>query len=200
MSFKRTVTTGLFVAAVCMSWTGPAVAQDASITAHGAYGTVTNSYICPAIAMFSHGEIAFDLLVTGKQGSPREATGTLWTRCIGFNSHIDSTSIDTIVQMTDTTAWVRALYDLGTAGYLNCVDRRGQATHLIVLDIQLQAGTAGTTASPAIHVSSTLPAGGISCDDSSSGETVVFQNFDGGVRPLTSGSISITPSRRTGSD
>jgi len=195
MSFKKIVAATLVVAAVWMSGPRPADAQGASITGSGSYGTVTFSYICPAIVMFSHGEIAFDLHVTGKNNGPGEATGTLRARCVGFNSRSDSTPINTIVEMTETTAWVRGLYDLESAGYFNCVDRSGQAEHGIVLDIQLQAGTVGTPSPPTIHVVSAIPPGGISCDDSTTGETVIFQNFDGGVRPLTSGNISITPHR-----
>jgi hypothetical protein len=204
MMDKKALAAGLFVAAVWMSVATPARAQNASVTARGKYGTATNSYICPAIAMFSHGEIAFDLRVTGKQNGPGEATGILRATCIGFNSRVDSTPINTIVEMTATTVWVRGLYDLESAGYVNCVDRSGQAKSRITLDVQLQAGTAGASSPPTIHVSSTVPPGGISCDDPSSGlgasETVIFQNFDGGVQPLSAGAINITMAERTSSN
>jgi hypothetical protein len=194
---KKVLAGGVLVAAVWMSGAIPARAQNASITGRGRYGTTTFSYICPNIVMFSHGEIAFDLRVTGKQDGQGEATGILRATCIGFNSRIDSTPINTIVEMTETTAWVRGLYDLESAGYLNCVDRSGEARNRIVLDVQLQVGTEKTSSPPTIHVSSTVPPGGISCDDPSTGESVIFQNFDGGVRPLTSGTINITTSGRT---
>lgn len=187
----------VMVGAVWMSGATPARAQSASITGRGRYGTTTFSYICPAIVMFSHGEIAFDLRVTGNQDGPGEATGMLRASCIGFNSRIDSTPINTIVEMTETMAWVRGLYNLESAGYLNCVDQSGQSRNRIVLDVQVRAGAEGTSSPPTIHVSSTVPPGGISCEDPSSGESVIFQNFDGGVRPLGSGTISITKSGRT---
>jgi hypothetical protein len=197
---NRALAASVFAAAMCISGVMPASAQEASITGRGRYGTATNSYICPAIVMFSHGEIAFDLRVTGKQDGPGEATGTLRATCIGFNSRVDSTQINTIVELGETTAWVRGLYDLQRAGYSNCVDRSGRANSRIVLDVQIQTGAAGGSSQPTIHVSSTVPPGGISCEDPSTGESVVFQNFNGDVHPLASGSITITTSRRTSSD
>jgi hypothetical protein len=198
---KRILAAGVFAAAICLSGVTPARAQEASITGRGRYGTATNSYICPNIVMFSHGEIAFDLRVTGKQDGPGEATGILRATCIGFNSRVDSTPIDSIVEIGENTAWVRGLYDLERAGYSSCVDKSGQARSRIVLDVKIQAGAAGGASSqPTIHVSSTVPPGGISCEDPSTGESVVFQNFDGGIHPLASGSITIMTSRRTSSD
>jgi hypothetical protein len=184
----------------CVSGATPARAQEASITGRGTYGTATNSYICPAIVMFSHGETAFDLRVSGKQDGPGEATGTLRATCIGYDSHIDLMAVTTIVQISEKTAWVQALYDLQSAGYSNCVDRSGQAKRRIVLDVQIQAGAAGTSPEPTIHISSTVPPGGISCEDPSTRENVIFQNFDGGAHGLASGSITITTARRTNSD
>lgn len=200
MSFQKVLAVSVFGVAVWMSGIAPAHAQDASITGRGSYGTTTFSYICPPIAMFSHGEIAFDLRVTGKQGSPGEAIGSLRARCIGFDSHVDSIPIDTIVEMTETTASVRGSFDLAGAGYLNCVDKSGQSKTHIVLDIRLQVEAAGASSPATIHVSSAVPAGGISCGDPASGETVIFQNFDGGARPLVSGSISMTMPHPSSSD
>jgi hypothetical protein len=190
----------VFAAVMCVSGAAPARAQQASITGRGTYGTATNSYICPAIVMFSHGETAFDLRVTAKQDGPGEATGTLRATCLGFDSHVDTMPVTTIVQLGGKTAWVQALYDLQGAGYFRCVDQSGQAKSRIVLDVQIQAGAAGASPEPTIHISSTVPPGGIACEDVSTRETVVFQNFDGGVHPLASGSITITTSRRTSSD
>src|SRR5216684_864543 len=132
---KRALAVSVFAAAICIP--APARAQEASITGRGTYGTATNSYICPAIVMFSHGEIAFDLRVTGKQDGPGEAIGVLRATCIGFNSRIDSTPIDSIVEIGEKTAWVRGLYDLERAGYSSCVDKSGQAKSRIVLDVQI---------------------------------------------------------------
>jgi hypothetical protein len=204
MREKRVLVVGVVLAAIVMAAAAPARAQSASITGRGKYGTTTFSYICPAIVMFSHGEIAFDLRVAGKQNGPGEATGILRATCIGFNSRVDSTPIDTIVELTATTAWVRGVYDLESAGYLNCVDRSGQAKSRITLDVQVQVGTAGTSSPPTIHVTSTVPPGGISCDDPAAGlgasETVIFQNFDGGVHPLSSGTMNITVTGKTSSN
>jgi hypothetical protein len=196
----RALAATALAAVLCVSGATPARAQEASITGRGTYGTPTNSYICPAIVMFSHGETAFDLRVTGKQDGPGEATGTLRATCLGFDSHIDAMQVTTIVQLDGKTAWVQAVYDLQSAGYLRCVDRGGQAKSRILLDVQIQAGAVGASPEPTIHISSTVPPGGIACEDFSTRETVVFQNFDGGVHPLASGSITITTSRRTSSD
>ena len=108
---KKVLAAGMLVAAVSLCGAAPARAQNASITGRGTYGTATNSYICPAIVMFSHGEIRFDLRVTGKQDGPGEATGTLRATCMGFDTHMDSTPIDTICSQSRLSRGRRSLGD-----------------------------------------------------------------------------------------
>jgi hypothetical protein len=192
----------LFVAAAVVVGTTAAEAQTSSVTGSGTFGTQAASYICPPIAIFSHGLITFRLNVTSKGDAPGEATGVFQARCGGFNSTLDTVPITAIIEMTETRAWVRGAYDLARAGYNDCVDRAGNAKSRIDLDIQVQAGTTGSLPEPTIHASSVVPAGGISCTDPTSptSDAVVFQNFDGGVRPLLTGNITVTAYRRSGRD
>ena len=192
----------LFIAAAVVFGTTAARAQTSSVTGSGTFGTQAASYICPPIAIFSHGLITFRLNVTSKHEEPGEATGVFQARCGGFNPSLDTVPITAIIEMTETRAWVRGAYDLARAGYNDCVDRAGNAKSRIDLDIQVQAGTTGSWPQPTIHASSVVPAGGISCTDPTSptSDAVVFQNFDGGVRPLLTGSITVTAYGRTGGD
>ena len=192
----------LFVAAAVVFGTTAASAQTSSVIGSGTFGTEAASYICPPIAIFSHGLITFRLNVTSKHDEPGEATGVFQARCGGFNSSLDTVPITAIIEMTETRAWVRGTYDLERAGYSDCVDRTGNAKSRIDLDIQVQAGTTGSSPQPTIHASSVVPAGGISCSDPTSptSDAVVFQNFDGGVRPLLTGNITVTAYRRSGMD
>src|ERR1700736_2694435 len=121
----------LFVAAAVVVGTITARAQTSSVTGSGTFGTEAASYICPPIAIFSHGLITFRLNVTGKHDEPGEATGVFQARCGGFNSSTDTVPITAIIEMTETRAWVRGTYDLERAGYSDCVDRTGNAKRRI---------------------------------------------------------------------
>jgi len=187
---------GMFVALACSA---ASVAQTPTVVGSGTLGTQTASYICPPIAIFSHGLIAFRITVTATQAAPSEASGVFQARCSGFNSSIDTVPITAIIEIGGRRAWVRGSYDLERAGYSDCVDAQGRARSHIDLDLQLEAGKAGADPAPTIHASSVLPAGGISCTDPT-GQPVVFQNFDGGAKPLLTGEITVTQPQRTNSN
>lgn len=134
-----------------------------------------------------------DLRVTGKQSGAGPATGTFKLGCP--ESRTDSSPIDAIIAITETSAHVAGEVSLSDLGLIKCVDQNGNPVSHFSQHVEVQEGTAGVGA---VHVFGELPAGVTSAtcelppDEATlPGGTVALLLPDLGWRSLQTGSISV---------